>query len=125
MRRATTYIRFAIDQLDRYSTRPQGVFAAAYALLNSGILHAHDEKQLRAILNWFGRNLPVPQNFRTNRAIFWFKSDAKDCTRKIWQLVLALRYHHRQVNLLRTQRPGYVLYEDEFQVGAIPFYDTL
>lgn len=119
------YIRFAIDQLDWRSTRPRGVFAAAYALLESRSLSRANERILREILNWFSQNLPVPQKFDTDGAIFWFKSDARECTRKAWELVLALRRHSLEVDMLRTRRPGYVIYEDELQVGAIPFRDTL
>jgi hypothetical protein len=106
------------------STRRRGVFSAAYALLDSQLLSSADENQLRELLRWFGRNLPVPKKFDTDGAIFWFKSDAGDCARRIWGLVLALRQHSYHVDMFRTRRPGYVVYEDEFQVGAIPFQDT-
>ena len=119
------YIRFAIDELDPDSTRPRGVFAAAYALLGSRYLSPADRAQLRSILNWFCRNLPVPRGFNRRGAIFWFKGDAEACTRKIWELVLFLRRRSHRVNMHRTRKPGYVVYEDEFQVGAIPFHDTL
>lgn len=118
------YIRFAIDQVDYRSRRRRGVFSAAYALLDSELLSAADENQLREILRWFGQNLPVPKKFDTDGAIFWFKNDAGDCTRRIWDLVLALRQQSHHVDMFRTRRPGYVVYEDEFQVGAIPFQDT-
>lgn len=101
------------------------MFATAYELLESKSLNEADEKHLRELLNWFSRNLPIPKRFDTDGAIFWFKSDAKDCTRKVWQLALALRHQSFQVEMHRTRRPGYVIYEDEFQVGAIPFHDTL
>lgn len=118
------YIRFAIDQLDPDSTRPQGVFAAAYALGDSKFLSDIDKAQLSSLLGWFSQNLPVPRKFNRRHAIFWFKSDAEACTRKMWELVLFLQSRSRRVNMLRTRRPGYIFYEDAFQVAAVPFRDT-
>lgn len=119
------YIRFVTDELDPDSTRPQGVFAAAYALRDSTYTNDADKARLNSILSWFERNLPAPKKFDRRGAIFWFKSDARACTRKLWELVLLLRSHSRHVNLLRTRRPEYIFYEDQFQVGAIPFRDTV
>lgn len=119
------YIRFAVDELDPDSTRPQGVFAAAYALRDSKYLSNIDRAQLDSLLNWFSQNLPVPKKFNCRGAIFWLKPDAKACTQKMWKLVLFLRSRSKRVSMLRTRRSGYIFYEDPFQLAAIPFRDTL
>lgn len=119
------YIRFVVAQIDRRSKRQQGVFAAAYAILDSVELGDADRDELRANLRWFASHLPIPPDFDSDRAIFWFKSDAGEVTRRIWELVHALRRNQFHVDLIRTRRPGYIVYEDRFQVGAIPFHDTL
>ena len=36
-----------------------------------------------------------------------------------------LEAHDVMVEILRSERPGYVVYEDEFQVAAEPFHETL
>jgi hypothetical protein len=118
------YIRLVVAKIDRHSNQQQGVFTAAYALLDSGELSEADHDELWAHLRWFSSHLPVPQRFDSDRAIFWFKSDAGEVTRRIWELVHALRRNELQVDLIRTRRPGYILYEDRFQIGAIPFHDT-
>ncbi|MHC4452784.1 MAG: Clp protease N-terminal domain-containing protein [Planctomycetota bacterium] len=41
-----------------------------------------------------------------------------------WELVSILRRNGECVRLIKTRRPGYVLYEDSFQVAATPFRDT-
>jgi hypothetical protein len=122
---ASMYLRFVIAQLDPDSTRRQGVFVAGYELLDSNEISAEDRDELRRVLDWFKINLPVPKKHKTAHAIFWFKSGASDATRKIWELVHLLRRYEHQVDLIRTDRPGYIVYEDGLQVGAIPFNDTL
>ena len=118
------YIRLVVGQIDWASRQQRGVFAAAYALLDSGEITEADREDMRANLRWFSANLPVPPNFDSERAIFWFKSDAGEVTRRIWQLVHVLRRNELRVDLIRTRRPGYIVYEDRFQIGAIPFHDT-
>jgi hypothetical protein len=40
------------------------------------------------------------------------------------ELVAVLENHGVPVHILKTTRPGYVVYEDEFQVVSEPFRDT-
>ncbi len=44
--------------------------------------------------------------------------------RRFWNLAGVLKELDYEVRILKTARPGYVLYEDDDQVGAIPFRDT-
>jgi hypothetical protein len=39
-------------------------------------------------------------------------------------MILILEAHGVVVERIRTQRPGYIVYEDEHQVAAYPFADT-
>lgn len=119
------YLRFIVTQIDPDSTRRQGVFAAAYGLLDSLEITPDDRIELRRILDWFRVNLPIPKRLTTRGAIFWFKSDATETIRQIWQLVHLLRRNDHQVELIKSRKAGYIFYEDHLQVGAIPFTDTL
>jgi hypothetical protein len=40
------------------------------------------------------------------------------------ELQRVLESHSLSVETIRTRRPGYILYEDEYQVAAYPFRDT-
>ena len=42
----------------------------------------------------------------------------------MWTLVRILREHGITVTKITTDNPGYVAYEDEYQVVAIPVADT-
>jgi hypothetical protein len=39
-------------------------------------------------------------------------------------LAAVLEQHGVSVEMLRTSKPGYVVYEDRYQVVAVPFRDT-
>jgi hypothetical protein len=65
------YLRFVTTRIDEDSHKPQGVFVAAYSLLDSGDLNPDERKRVREILIWFQKYLPTPPNkFSAGRAIF-------------------------------------------------------
>jgi hypothetical protein len=115
------FMRFVTTRLHKKSHKPEGVFAAAYSLLDSGSLDPDEWKRLREILIWFNKNLPHPPGkFSANRAIFWFKSGAKESIRQIWELVYALRLHGHNVEVHKCRQLANIVYEDQQQVAAYP-----
>jgi hypothetical protein len=86
----------------------------------------HDE--LRA---WFSKNLEVPDRFDKNRnrrrpgqGLSWFKDSAQGHIAKMRDFAELLRSIDVVVDELTTERPGKILFEDEFQVVAKPFQDS-
>jgi hypothetical protein len=119
------YIRLATAEKDSYSHQNAGVFQRAYDLYYSGDLDPYDEFRIDAILRWFERNLPLPDRSKLQpRAIFWFKAGAGEAARRIWDLAARVKQHGPAVEIFKTRRPGYIVYEDDHQVAAIPFRDT-
>ena len=127
------YIRFVVGKLDPDSHQPLGVFQALAELREARLLSEHEEALLAEIEDWFSENLEKPRRFSTskgrtygaqNRGISWFKDSAKQHVAKIRELVAILKHHDVHVHMLRTDRPGYVVYEDEFQIVAEPFVDV-
>lgn len=115
------YLRFTITQIDEDSHKPQGVFSAAYSLLDSGDLDSVEWKQLRELLDWFDEHLTSPpDSFYASRAIFWFKSDAQENISRIWEMVYILRGHGYHIDVYKCRRLANVSYEDKFQVAAYP-----
>ena len=124
-------IRFIVDELDPDSGRRQGLFQAAGFLRRSGRLSAGDEDTLDALRIWFGANLNVPNRFALSgrphakaQAISWFKDTASEHIARMRAYGNILEGYGLTVRMIRTDRPGYVLYEDEHQVTAYPFSDT-
>jgi len=125
------YLRFVVPETDEGSGRAMGVFTAGGILYEEDKLYDHEIKLRKQILIWFGNNLEVPDvqasesNYYSKpNAISWFKSGAEIHINKMREYTEVLNSHDIQVKQLITERPGKIVYEDEFQVAAIPFKDT-
>ena len=115
------YLRFTIKQVDDTSHKPQGVFSAAYELLDSGDLDSDEWKQLKDLLDWFDENLKSPpDDFYASRAIFWFKSTAHENINRVWELVNLLRLHGHYIEVSKCRNLANISYEDKMQVAAYP-----
>ena len=115
------FMRFVTTRIDEDSRQPQGVFIAAYGLLDSGDLTTDEWKPVRGILDWFNEHLPhPPDRFSTGRAVFWFKSSAQDSIRQVWDLVHLLRQHGHHVEVHKCRRLANIAYQDQLQVAAYP-----
>jgi hypothetical protein len=126
---AAMFLRFTVAEKDSASGRELGVFMAAGELRDKGLLSDTEYEHLLDVLVWFAVNLKKPSRFTKSgfprdKAICWFKSHAQAHIEKIWDLVWILEHHDRRVKVLKTHRPGYIAYEDQEQVAAIPFRDT-
>lgn len=116
------FLRFTITQIDEDSHKPQGVFSAAYSVLNSGGLDSVEWKQLRELLDWFDENLSAPpDSFYASRAIFWFKSDAHENISRIREMVYLLREHGHHIEVHKCRLLANISYEDKFQGRRLSF----
>ena len=128
-----SYLRFVVADLDVNSGKELGVFHAVLRLRERGKLHAYEEKLHDSTRQWFNENLEKPTRFtaskpphyrKPNKAISWFKDTAIEHISHIRDLVGVLENHGVAVKTLKTDRVGYVVYEDEFQIVAEPFGDS-
>jgi hypothetical protein len=107
-----------------------GIFDVAYDLRDGTGLSADDWASVYLLLDWFEQRLPVPTRFsrstrrRCPRAICWFKANAGECITRVNELGRLIGRLGLPTRALRTPRPGYVVYEDRYQVAAVPFRDT-
>lgn len=118
------YIRFVIGRKDEDSKVGQGIFQAASLALERHDITGSDANELNELLEWFGKNLEKPTSFGRGRlrlGICWFKTEASEHIARIWELVRILERKGIYVSKIRTDRPGYVIYEDEWQLVAEPF----
>jgi hypothetical protein len=127
------YLRFVVANIDEDSERELGVFHAAVNLREEGKLYAYEEEQHDSIRQWFNENLRRPTRFtaskppfyrKQSKAISWFRDSACEHIARVRDLVAILRNHGIPVRMLKADRIGYVVYEDEYQVVAEPFADT-
>jgi hypothetical protein len=102
-----------------------GVFVEARLLRDEGRLYAYEVELLEETYAWFNENLPCPPfgaNLRsgawTPEAVAWFRDDAGEPLRRIWDLVHLLRENGVPVRLVTTDRPGKIVYRDAYQIVA-------
>jgi hypothetical protein len=125
------FIRFVVPFRHPDSHRLTGIFYAACGLRDRRPLSEAEEQWCDDILGWFNHYLPIPnlhsrwrKREACGKAICWFKDDATRYIRKIRELAVILERHGLWTEMLRTKKPGYVVYEDSYQVAAVPFRDT-
>ena len=63
-------------------------------------------------------------NHKQKGALSWFKDSAHAHLQRVRLLVALLESRGVVVEMITTERPGYVVYEDDFQIIAEPFADT-
>ncbi len=124
-------VRFVIENLDPNSGRRQGLFQAAKSLRDSGLLSRADDDALEELWAWFNKHLEKPDRLALSprphakaQALSWFKDTATAHIAKMREFSTILARYGLTVQMVKANRPGYVLYEDEFQITAYPFSDT-
>ena len=118
------YVRFIIGRKDEDSHVEQGIFQAAARAQEWHTITGSDADELNALRAWFNENLEKPTSFgrdKLRRGICWFKTGATDHISRIWEMVRILERNGIYVKKIRTDKPGYVTYEDEWQLVAEPF----
>ena len=88
----------------------------------------------RYVRAWFEKHPPTPKRFnrskskgyyrRNTRGIAWFRDNAKEYLGRMHEIKMILEANGHQVTMIREERVGYIVYEDEFQVVAEPFSET-
>ena len=123
------YLRFVVLRLDETSQVEQGVFMAMDDLRDSNGLYPYEVELEAEIFKWFNKNLKVPNEITDKygfgtRAISWFKCDAHEYIDRMRSFVQILDNHGYKVKQITTDRPGKIVYEDDYQIAAKPFKDT-
>ena len=128
------FVRFVVAERHPRTGLELGVFQVAYGLRDRTDIPEIDRAVLRDTLAWFGKNLAEPARFnrtrskgyerRQTRGIAWFRDTAAEHIVHVQRLRAVLEVYGYQVSMLREERLGYVVYEDEHQVIAEPFADT-
>jgi len=125
------YIRFVVNEIDEDSQKRLGIFHAIRYLRDDGKLSSYEEAHMNEVMDWFADNLEKPNRFSrakrkkpVGKAISWFEDNAIEHISKMREIMLVLKSHGIQVDMIKTERPGYIVYEDEFQVTAESFGET-
>jgi hypothetical protein len=124
-------IRFVTDVRHPPYGHRSGIFSIAYELLREQRCSPDTADELNRLLAWFRENLSIPTKFTTSKypraketAISWIRASARDHLVSLRRLSAVLDEIGIRTEELHTRRPGYVVYEDAYQVVAQPFSDT-
>ena len=89
---------------------------------------------LQEALAWFEKHVTVPERFnrskskgyyrRKSRGVAWFRDSATECISRMHELKRIVECSGCPVDIVREERVGYIVYEDEWQVIAEPFSET-
>lgn len=128
----STVIRFVSQAKHPPFGHRTGVFKLAYKLRRGLPTTSAHAEELDGLLSWLEGNLAEPRRFSTSRhphaqetAISWIKASAGDHVRRLRRLAsLVEEAAEHPIEELRTERPGYIVFEDDHQVVALPFSDT-
>lgn len=125
------FLRFIGTEPDEDSRVSMGLFCAAEKLIHEVGLHEYEYEALMECVEWFGRHLRNPYRYRFDRerrrfayrSICWFRSTAYEHLRRAWEMVAILEERDILMRMIKTEMPGYIIYEDEAQVLAHPYSD--
>jgi hypothetical protein len=119
------FVRFTIPYGERTPTGlATGIFRAAGRLRDADRFNTWQHQLLEEDFDWFNANLPVPTDLRRGRAVCWFKPEARDAISRVWQMADLVESIGIPVRVYLKHRPGTIVYEDDFQVAALPWRTT-
>ena len=123
------FIRFFSGEIEQDSHVPAGLFCAASDLLSVDGLPEYECEAILDLRDWFNVHMRspfdyLPHHVRYESAVCWFKSTAHEHLARAWELVEILERNDILIWTMKSQRVGYVHYEDSVQVFARPYDDV-
>ena len=128
------YLRFVVSSYVESMGSRQGFFDAAYNFRSSQSIDQETYERVNQLLEWFGEHLVVPDSFSRSKSISaqrgntkglsWFKPDARTHIQKAFELYDLLNENGIVSEVIKSERIGYVVYEDDVQIIAEPFAET-
>jgi hypothetical protein len=119
------FVRFVVGADAESAAWLTGVFTEARLLRDTGQLFDYECERLEATYEWFNQHLPcppfkkkLPSGEWTQHAVAWFRAEASEPIRRMWDIVAILREHGIAVRMVTSERPGRIVYEDDYQVVA-------
>ncbi|MDE7288375.1 MAG: hypothetical protein K2N71_02570 [Oscillospiraceae bacterium] len=119
------YMRIQGREIAYRTQKPVGVFILNWRRIRDGVYSKEDAELYDRTHKWFLENLPQPpfygnDNENPDGAVTWFKTkNAEDMLEHIEPLLGLLEKYNIPYDVVYTDTPGKIIYEDDFQVGVI------
>ncbi|OSZ82756.1 hypothetical protein CAP35_05695 [Chitinophagaceae bacterium IBVUCB1] len=124
------FIRFITEFKNEYDEIETGVFQAVGYLCRTDVMYDYDKKHLMEIRGWFNANLEKPTRFSKSLkknapkvSLAWFKSTATEHLKRMYEMKVIIEKYDITVLVIKRENPGYIVYEDDFQVSTLPHKD--
>ncbi|MDE6762910.1 MAG: hypothetical protein K2J73_04450 [Oscillospiraceae bacterium] len=118
------YMRVQGREIAYRTQKPVGVFILNWRRIRDGVYSKEDAEIYDQTHKWFLDNLPVPpfygkDNENPDGAVTWFKTENSDVMLEhIEPLLELLEKYCIPYDVVYTDTPGKIVYEDDFQVGV-------
>ena len=115
------YLRFVAGIESESATKQHGLFTEIQYLKDDKLLLDYQYELVKEVFEYFNKNLPVPPYKKKNiskSGVAWFKDSATSFISRMWDLVAILEQNEINVRVMKIEKPGMSLYEDDFQVVA-------
>jgi hypothetical protein len=119
-----TYVRLQATYIGRLGVEV-GIFVAVDHLRRTDRLSVDEENLYFDVDDWFQASLPHPPFYDDGNsigAVTWFKkSTAQPMLERLAPLQAVLSKYAIEHDMAESADPGTIIYEDEFQVGVLPY----
>ena len=112
------YVRIQGRDIASNTMHAAGIFGICTRLVQRGIMDEEDVALWREIDSWFAEELPFPEPcMRKERVICFFKTENADLMLKMLNPAMwLLERYEVPFFMVYTNRPGEIVYEDDYQV---------
>lgn len=118
------YHRFCSKEVSPFTGERDGIFVAVWHLIRDKRVTTQEEAAYWEHREWYEANLLIPPFYaegNPRRAVTWFRDSVMDhplLERLTFYRDLAGKYGVG-IELVSTEAPGEIVYEDAFQIGAV------
>lgn len=118
------YYRYCSDRISPHTGQRYGIFISVWHLVRDGKITVDEEFAYWEARKWFEEHLPIPPYYREgnpDKAITWFKESAMEgsVVRKLDLYRNLAEKYGTTIELISSESPGPIVYEDDFQIAVI------
>lgn len=115
--------RFVVGHINKQSGVNQGILGVAYRISREKQAEGTCIADLDTHLEWLMSSFPIPDVFdnpESLKGVCWFKDTAVEIIAHVVAIIPYVEKCGFIVTELTSDVPGLVIYEDDFQIVAIP-----